>query len=86
MKNSKETRTCIGCREKHNKYDLMRIVNLDSKITVDFKQNLKGRGTYICKSQECFNKVIKNKSLSKAFKIKISDDEYNELRGVVFDK
>lgn len=86
MKNSKETRTCIGCRKKDNKYNLIRIVNLENEITIDENQSLCGRGAYICKNEECLNKLIKNKKLLKALKINISDEKYNELRGVMLDR
>ena len=85
MKNSKETRTCVGCRKKFNKNDLIRIVNINKEVTVDLKQKIMARGAYICKNQECFEKAIKNKSLNKALKTYISEDKYNEIRGVMFD-
>lgn len=87
MKNSKETRTCVTCRKKGYKYNLLRIVNSkESGIAVDFKQNLKGRGAYICKSQECFDRLLKSKALSRALKTNIEQEKYKELRGVVFDR
>lgn len=86
MKNSKETRTCIGCRIKTKKQNLLRIVKLKDEIIVDFDQKLKARGTYICKNEECFNKMQKNKSLNKALKTKISDEKYENIRGVIFDR
>ena len=87
MKNSKETRTCVTCRKKDSKYNLLRIVNSkESGIAVDFKQNLKGRGAYICKSQECFDRLLKSKALSRALKTNIEQEKYKELRGVVFDR
>ena len=87
MRNSKETRTCIGCRDKKNKKELFRIVNSKEKgIIVDFNQKEQGRGTYICKNNECLKKAIKNKGLSRTFKINVSDEEYNEIRGVMFDE
>lgn len=87
MKNSKETRTCIACRKKDNKYNLVRIINSNEcGIMVDKKQNAEGRGAYICKNEECFNKIIKTKALSKVFKINISEEKYNEIRGVMLDR
>ena len=41
MKNSKETRTCIGCRNKFHKDNLIRIVKTNnSDIVVDFDKKL----------------------------------------------
>ena len=87
MKNSKETRTCVACRKKDYKYNLLRIVNSkENGITIDYKQNIKGRGAYICKSQECFDRLLKNKALSRYLKTNIEQEKYKELRGVVFDR
>ena len=86
MKNSKETRTCIGCRKKDNKYNLIRIVSLEKGISIDKTQSAGGRGAYICRNEECLNKLIKNKKILKALKINISDEKYNELRGVMLDR
>lgn len=87
MKNSKETRTCISCRKKDYKYNLVRIVNSkENGITVDLKYNLQGRGAYICKEKECFEKLLKSKALSRALKTNIEQEKFKELRGVVFDR
>ena len=87
MKNSKETRTCISCRKKDNKKSLIRIINSkETGITVDLNQNLEGRGAYICKKEECFEKLLKNKSLSRALRTNIEQEKYKEIRGVVFDR
>lgn len=87
MKNSKEIRTCIGCRKKENKHNLIRIVNNKTDgVMIDKMQKIEGRGAYICKSEECLNKAIKNKALSRALKTNIDNDKYNELRGVLLDK
>ena len=39
MKNKKCTRTCVGCRTKKDKADLVKIVRLnDEDVKVDFEQ------------------------------------------------
>lgn len=80
MKNSKETRTCIGCKKKDNKHNLIRIANLKEKgLVLDLNQKAQGRGVYICKNEECLNKVLKNKSL----KFNIDEENLNKLRGAI---
>ncbi len=87
MRNSKETRTCISCRKKDNKHNLIRIVNSKvDGIIADVEQNLEGRGAYICKDEQCFNKLKKTKNLSRALRVNIDEEKYNEIRGVVFDR
>lgn len=81
------TRTCIGCREKKNKQELIRIVcNKNNEISVDLKQRLEGRGAYICKNEECLKKVQKGNRLKNALKTKVENEKYEELRGVIFDR
>ena len=70
-------RMCMGCNTKKDKKELIRIVaSKDGNITIDKTGKLSGRGAYICDSIECLEKVIKN----------ISEEIYNELRGVIIDK
>lgn len=74
-------RTCIGCNTKKDKKDLIRIVkNKQGQINIDLTGKMDGRGTYICKSEECLNKAIKNKRMSRTFEMEISDTIYNNLR------
>lgn len=80
-------RTCIGCREKKDKKDLIRIVrNKEGIITLDKTGKANGRGAYICNNIECLEKAIKSKALERTFEMEISEDIYNELRGVISEK
>ncbi len=77
-------RTCIGCNSKKNKKDLIRIVkNKNGEINLDLKGNLEGRGTYICKNEECLDKIIKNRKLVKNFNVNIDDNVYESLREII---
>ena len=80
-------RMCMGCNEKKDKRELLRIVlNKDGQITVDKTGKLEGRGAYICDNIDCLEKIIKTKRLEKTLNIKIEDEIYNKLRGVIIDK
>ena len=80
-------RRCMGCNEKKDKKDFIRIVkNKDNQINLDKTGKLEGRGAYICDNIDCLNKVIKSKRLEKVFDSKISDEIYENLRGVILDK
>ena len=80
-------RTCVGCNEKKDKKELIRIVkNKEGIISIDRTGKQEGRGAYICDNIECLEKVIKSKRLEKALEIKISQEIYNDLRGVILDK
>lgn len=63
------------------KKELIRIVrNKDNETSVDFTGKKPGRGAYICKSIECFEKARKGKRLEKAFEAKIEENVYDTLR------
>ena len=77
-------RTCMGCNIKKDKKDLVRIVkNKENEISIDKTGKQEGRGAYICNDIQCLEKVIKSKRLEKALDIKISEEIYENLRGVI---
>ena len=80
-------RTCMGCNEKKPKQELVRIVkDSEGKISLDKTGKANGRGAYICDCTECLEKVIKSKRLEKVLESQISEEVYNNLRGVIVDK
>ena len=80
-------RTCMGCNEKKDKKDLIRIVkNKNGEISIDKTGKQEGRGAYICNKVECLDKVIKSKRLEKVLETKISSEIYEDLRGVILGK
>lgn len=85
----KETpkRTCMGCNEKKNKNELIRIVkNKNGEISIDTTGKMQGRGAYLCDNIECFEKIVKTKRIERIFQKKINNEIYDELRGVMIGK
>ena len=81
---SQPQRTCMGCNVKKDKKDLIRIVkNKQNEISIDKTGKQEGRGAYICNDIQCLDKVIKSKRLEKILDIKISEEIYENLRGVI---
>lgn len=79
-------RTCMGCNEKKQKNDLLRIVkDKEDNIEVDLTGKKNGRGAYICKSESCLDKLIRSKRLNKVFEKDISDEVYDDIRKVIID-
>ena len=77
-------RTCIGCNSKKDKKDLIRVVkNKDGQISIDLTGKKDGRGSYLCKSEECLNKAIKNKRISRTFEMEIDESIYENLRNFI---
>lgn len=85
--NAKPQRTCMGCNQKKEKKDLIRIVkNKDNEIMIDRTKKAQGRGAYLCDDIKCLEKVIKTKRLERALDRKLSEEIYENLRGVILDK
>ena len=79
-------RTCMGCNEKKNKTDLIRIVkNSNGEINIDRTGKMQGRGAYICDDIACLEKAIKSKRIERVFEAKIENEIYENLRGVILD-
>lgn len=74
-------RMCIACRQMVLKTELIRVVKSPTaEFTLDFTGKKDGRGAYICKSNECIEKSIKSKGLSRAFKQDIGTSIYEKLK------
>lgn len=73
-------RMCLGCQEMKPKKELIRVVrNKENEISVDFTGKKAGRGAYICKNNECFQKARKAKRFERAFETLISAEVYCAL-------
>ena len=73
-------RRCIGCMESKNQKDLVRMVMTPEGIRVDEKGNSHGRGFYICKNMDCFEKAEKRKSFNRQIKGPISAEDLNLIK------
>ena len=62
------------------KRSLVRVVKSpEGEVSLDFVGKKPGRGAYVCKDTECFNRAIKTKALSRAFKMQIPESIIEEL-------
>ena len=75
----KQERRCVACHNNFNQQDMLRVAKVNSEYKIDIKQNLQGRGAYICKTKECLNQTIKKRLLNKSFKTNITNSIYEEL-------
>ena len=80
-------RTCMACNEQKDKKELLRIVkSKEGVIEVDLTGKKNGRGAYICKNEECLDKLIKSKRLERLFEMSIDDELYESIRSVILGK
>lgn len=73
-------RQCIGCRESKEKKQLIRVVKTEEEILeIDRTGKKNGRGAYLCDNMECLKKARKSNGLSRAFKMNVADNIYDDL-------
>ena len=67
-------RMCVGCREMKEKRSLMRVVKSpEGAISFDRVGKAPGRGAYVCKSKECFERAVKQRQLERALETRIEE-------------
>ncbi len=81
MKPKKITmRMCMGCGEMKPKKELIRVVKSpEGDISLDFTGKKSGRGAYICRSKDCFEKARKARRLEKSFSCRIEEEIYEAM-------
>ena len=73
-------RQCMGCRERKNKRDMLRVVRgTDGTVSLDFGGKLNGRGAYVCPDPECLKKAQKSKALERCLETEIPQDVYDRM-------
>ncbi len=73
-------RMCIVCRDRSDKKELVRVVrNKNGEVFLDKTGKANGRGAYVCKSKDCFDKLKKTRALNRAFKCEIPLEIYEKL-------
>ena len=77
-------RSCVVTGEKLPKKELIRIVRTpEGNVVVDESGKANGRGAYLKKSIEAFDKAQKSKILSKKLEVEVPDSIYEELKSKV---
>ena len=79
-------RMCVGCREMKPKKELLRVVRSpEGEISFDLTGRKPGRGAYVCHSQECLLRAVKQKQLERTFSAPISDEVRDALTAQIAD-
>ncbi len=73
-------RQCMGCRERKNKRDMIRVVRgTDGTVSLDFGGKMNGRGAYVCPDPECLKKARKSRALERCLEVPIPEEVYDRL-------
>ncbi|GGT50160.1 YlxR family protein [Streptomyces purpureus] len=62
-------RTCVGCRERAAKRDLLRIVAIEGICAPDPRGTLPGRGAYLHPASVCLDLAVRRRAFPRAFKV-----------------
>ncbi len=84
-------RKCLGCGEMLLQRDLVRVVKTKIKtedenaeaeyeISLDLVGKKAGRGAYVCRNTQCFEKAIKAKRFQKALSCVIPEEVIEKMR------
>lgn len=77
-------RTCVVTKEKCPKMELIRIVRTPlNEVIIDLNGKANGRGAYLKKDLEVFEKARKTKVLNKYLEVEIKDEVYEELNNLL---
>ncbi len=73
-------RTCVGCRSKKMKKELIRVLKTpEGEIHLDPTGRQNGRGAYICADPGCLAKARKNRGIERSLGCSIPDEVYDRL-------
>ena len=83
-------RKCTGCGEMKPKSELIRVVKAPDKtgengeaergaISLDLTGKKTGRGAYVCKNAECFEKARKARRFERSLSCQIPDEVYEQM-------
>jgi predicted RNA-binding protein YlxR (DUF448 family) len=74
-------RTCVVCREKHDKRALIRVVHTPEEgVIMDATGRRNGRGAYLCTKQACWDAALQGNALDHALRTQITQLEKQLLR------
>ncbi|WP_078503770.1 YlxR family protein [Streptomyces sulphureus] len=61
-------RTCVGCRERAGKPELLRVALVGGRCVPDRRDTLRGRGAYLHPASACLEQAVRRKAFNRAFR------------------
>ena len=73
-------RMCVGCREMKPKKELIRVVRSpEGVVSMDPVGKKPGRGAYVCRSEACLKRAIKQKQLERQLETALTPEVADDL-------
>lgn len=84
MTKKKPQRMCVSCRTKRDKKDLLRVVlQADGSVVYDPTGKMSGRGSYLCRNEDCIKAELKAHRLAKGLRHMVSEEELSSVAASV---
>ncbi|MEU0675181.1 YlxR family protein [Streptomyces sp. NPDC006172] len=61
-------RTCVGCRKRTAKTELLRIVAVGDACVPDLRGTLPGRGAYVHPASVCLDQAVRRRAFTRALR------------------
>ena len=62
-------RTCVGCRQRANQADLLRVVSQNNVLNFDHDRAIAGRGAWLHCSEGCLELAISRRAFVRGLKL-----------------
>jgi predicted RNA-binding protein YlxR (DUF448 family) len=62
-------RTCLGCRVRANRSELLRVVAVNGEVVPDQSATLPGRGAWVHPTRECVDNAVRRKAFGRALRV-----------------
>lgn len=73
-------RQCVGCRQRKEKPQLIRVVRSpEGEISLDARGKKPGRGAYLCPDPACLKKAVKSRALERVFEAPVPPEVLESL-------
>nr|WP_314115617.1 DUF448 domain-containing protein [uncultured Leptotrichia sp.] len=85
VKENKPERMCICCRRKDEKDRFFRLSEQDGKYIFDKEMKVQARGFYVCKTNECIERLSKHKKYNIEIEqlVKMLEQLKNEKKSII---
>ena len=72
-------RTCVGCGQKGNRRELVRLRIEGARVVIDRDRKGGGRGAWLHDARSCLEQAIKRRALARAFRVEAAAVDASSL-------
>lgn len=62
-------RTCVGCRARASRSDLLRVVAVQSALVIDERKAMPGRGAWVHPTNDCVDAAERRRAFARALRV-----------------